>query len=62
MLGIDVSCSLCYHVHTNMSCKTLQWIGGISVLVAPMSIGVLNGDSSIFVVCNHDTVFHREMQ
>ena len=46
---LDVSCSLCYHVHTNMSCKTLQWIVLISVVVAPMGIDVLNGDSSILL-------------
>ena len=62
MLGIDVSCSLCYHVHTNMSCKTLQWIGGISVLVAVVSASDTFGGQLYFVVFNHDTVFHREMQ
>lgn len=62
MLGIDVSCSLCYHVHTNMSCKTLQWIGGISVLVALLSVGFTQRGQLYFVVCKHDTVFHREMQ
>ena len=49
MLGIDVSCSLCYHVHTNMSCKTLQWIVLISVLVALLSAITRNEDSSILL-------------
>ena len=62
MLGIDVSCSLCYHVHINMSCKTLQWIGGISVLVALLSVAFTQRGQLYFIVCNHDTVFHREMQ
>ena len=67
MLGIDVSCSLCYHVHTNMSCKTLQWIGGISVLVALLSVGFTQRGQLYFVVyvlmihvssikCNSDCV------
>lgn len=66
MLGIDVSCSLCYHVHINMSCKTLQWIVLISVLVALLSAITLNEDSSILlsvimihvsvIKCNSDCV------
>ena len=59
---LDVSCSLCYHVHTNMSCKTLQWIVLISVVVAVLSAGNTSFGRLYFVVFNHDTVFHREMQ
>ena len=47
---LDVSCSLCYHVHTNMSCKTLQWIVLISVLVALLSVGSTQRGQLYFVV------------
>lgn len=46
---LDVSCSLCYHVHTNMSCKTLQWIVLVSVLVALLSTANTQEDSSILL-------------
>ena len=59
---LDVSCSLCYHVHTNMSCKTLQWVVLVSVVVAPLSTVNTHWRQLYFVVFNHDTVFHREMQ
>lgn len=47
---------------TNMSRKTLHWIGAISIVVAVLSAGNTSFGRLYFVVFNHDTYFFQKVQ